>query len=62
VPVAIYRPRFAWVWVLFSLFWLTPQQTSDGDLWRIVLVDALAIALIAISRSTLRRTPRPSVA
>lgn len=62
VPVAIYRPRFAWVWVLFSLFWLTPQQTSDGDLWRILLVDALAIGLVLFSRSALRRVPRPATA
>jgi hypothetical protein len=62
VPVAIYRPRFAWVWGLFSLFWLTPQQTSDGDLWRILLVDALAIGLVLFSRSALRRVPRPATA
>jgi hypothetical protein len=62
VPVAIYRPRFAWVWVLFSLFWLTPQQTSDGDLWRILLVDALAIGLVLFSGLALRRVARPAAA
>lgn len=62
VPVANYRPRFAWVWVLFWLFWLTPQQTGGGDLWRILLVDAVAIALVAFSCSALGRRPRPAVA
>ena len=56
VPVAIYRPRFAWVWLLFWLFWLTPHQTNAGDLWRILLVDGVVIALVAASILGRRRT------
>jgi hypothetical protein len=46
VPVAVFRPRFAWVWLLFWVFWLTPNQTNDGDLWRILVVDGTAAALL----------------
>ena len=49
VPVAVFRPRFAWVWLLLWLFWLTPHQTSDGDLWRVALALAIGSALLAIS-------------
>jgi len=49
VPVAIYRPRFAWVWLLLWVFWVTPDQTNAGDLWRILLVDGVMVAFIAAS-------------
>ena len=48
VPIAIYRPRFASVWVLFWLFWVTPHQ-GGGDLWRIALVYGVVIAMFAVS-------------
>ena len=48
VPLAVFRPRFAWVWLLLWVFWLTPHQTSDGDLWRIALALAIASMLLAI--------------
>lgn len=55
VPVAIFRPKLAWVWVLFWLFWLTPHQGNRGDLWPILLVDGVMVALIALSRAAPRR-------
>jgi Glycosyltransferase family 87 len=61
VPVAIYRPRLAWVWPLFWLFWLTPHQTNQGDLWRILVVDGLVAALIVCSIVLYsRRTLKPA--
>ena len=59
VPVAVFRPRFAWLWFLFWVFWITPDQTNAGDLWRILLVDGVAIALIGGSIALYsRRTPQ----
>lgn len=48
VPLAIARPRLSWVWLSLWVFWLTPVQESQGDLWRIALSVAIASA-VAVS-------------
>src|SRR5262249_5739247 len=46
VPLAIARPCLSWVWLLPFLFWLTPPQENDGDLWRILVGLGLAAAIV----------------
>ena len=47
VPLAIARPRFAWAWLVLWVFWLTPVQESQGDLWRILVAVAASAAVFA---------------
>lgn len=59
VPLALARPRFAWPWLLMWVFWITPVQENQDDLWRIIVALVVGSALIVVSagRPTLRTTP-----
>ena len=48
VPLALARPRFSWPWAVLWLFWITPGQQNDGDLWRIVLAVVLVVLLSTV--------------
>lgn len=39
--------RFSWLWLLPALLWLTPQQWSYGQAWRVALVGSV-VALVAV--------------
>jgi hypothetical protein len=56
VPLAVARPRFALGWMLLWVFWATPVQQNEGDLWRVVV--ALAVAVVAIALTW--RAARPA--
>jgi hypothetical protein len=58
VPLALARPRFAWPWLLMWVFWLTPVQENQGDLWRIVICTLLAGAVVLASQHTSRLRAR----
>jgi hypothetical protein len=58
VPLALVWPRLSLAWGVMWVFWLTPVQTNEGDLWRIVLALALVAAVLAVSA----RPPRPTTA
>jgi hypothetical protein len=45
IPLALFRPRFAMAWALLWLFWLTPVQENEGDLWRVLLAAAITSAV-----------------
>lgn len=45
LPLALTRPRLAWLWMIMWAFWLIPQQGNQGDLWRIVLSAAFVVAV-----------------
>jgi hypothetical protein len=45
--IAVLRPRFSLLWLAPVALWLTPQQGSYGDLWRVGLV-ALVAALALV--------------
>jgi hypothetical protein len=38
------------------VFWLTPVQTNEGELWRVVLAVALLAAVLAVSAGSHRAT------
>ena len=52
VPIAVARPRLSLVWFVPLLYWLTPFQESDGDLWRIVFGLAVATSTILLALRT----------
>lgn len=56
VPIAIARPRFAWVWLIMWGFWLIPTQENQGDLWRILVATALSAGVVASSCVDFRTT------
>jgi alpha-1,2-mannosyltransferase len=41
VPVALYRPRLAAIWLLPVVLWVTPHPESLGSVWRIAVVLAV---------------------
>jgi alpha-1,2-mannosyltransferase len=51
VPLAVTRPRLSWVWLSLWVFWLTPVQENQRDLWRIALSIAIASAVAVSLRS-----------
>lgn len=55
VPLALARPRLSAAWLLLLVFWLTPYQETDGELWRIALAwaTAVAVAWMAVSGRSL---------
>ncbi len=59
VPLALARPRLAWAWGLMWVFWLTPAQESDGDLWRILL--AVSLVALVVSASGTGRKDRAAI-
>lgn len=56
VPLALARPRFAWPWLLMWVFWLTPVQESQGDLWRILVAMSVAAGTVLF---LIARRPTP---
>jgi hypothetical protein len=56
VPLAIARPRLAWPWLLLWVFWLTPVQENEGDLWRIALAAALLGIVLSVGIPRARRS------
>jgi hypothetical protein len=48
VPIALASPAFALLWMLPLGFWALPMK-SGGDLWRIVLADALVVAIVVLA-------------
>jgi hypothetical protein len=55
VPLAVSRPRFAWPWLLMWVFWLVPEQESQGDLWRIALATLLVGGVLVATAAPARR-------
>jgi hypothetical protein len=55
VPLALRWPRFAWPWLLLLVFWASPVQENDGDLWRILLVDGVMVAVAVAAIMGVRR-------
>ena len=47
IPLALFRPRFAMAWALLWLFWLTPVQENEGDLWRPLLAASITLVVVA---------------
>lgn len=45
VPLAIARPRLSWAWTLMWLFWISPVQDNQRDLWRVALSVAVVTAV-----------------
>jgi hypothetical protein len=56
VPLALWRPRFSWVWGLLWLFWIIPVQENAGALWPILLAYAIVAAVLV--RATAARPSR----
>jgi hypothetical protein len=54
-PLAIARPRFAWVWALMWVFWLIPTQGNQGSLTSIVIALLVGAAVAAYSALRPRR-------
>lgn len=64
VPLAVLSPRFDRLWCVPLLFWLTPSEESNGDLWR-VAIGIVAVALtvgLAIRRGRAAASPSAVVA
>ena len=55
VPIALARPRFAPLWLLPLVLWVTPHPESLGLVWRIVLV--LAVIVVVGVQTVRRRSP-----
>jgi glycosyl transferase family 87 len=54
VPLAVWRPRLSFEWLLLLLFWATPSpEPTAQPLWQVML--ALALALLIIGRAQGRR-------
>ena len=48
-PLALFRKRFAPVWLIPLAFWFTPFQESGGEIWRIALVWLILAAVLTLS-------------
>ena len=55
IVLALYTPRFGWLWVLPLFLWVGPQVGQVAD-WRTATVLALAAGTVTLA---LRRAPRP---
>lgn len=56
VPLALARPRFAWIWFVLWAFWLTPVQETNGEVGRVLLgAAATAGVLVAVHRAKTRQ-------
>jgi hypothetical protein len=54
VPLALARPRLSWLWLSMWVFWLTPAQENENDLWRIAVAVVLTAIVGAVSYSNVR--------
>jgi hypothetical protein len=55
IPLALSRPRFGPLWLVPALFWITPFQENEGDVWRFVVV--LSLAAVVFVAATVRPLP-----
>jgi hypothetical protein len=51
-PLALFRPRLAWIWGVMWVFWLVPGQGNEGSLVSIVIAGlvATAVAIYCVRR------------
>ena len=56
VPLAILRPRLAWLWGVMWMFWLIPSQGNEGHPERVAI--ALACAAVILAASSLATSQR----
>jgi hypothetical protein len=53
VPIAIARRTFGTIWLIPSLFWITPYEEHFAQHWRIAVgIAVAALALLAAARAT----------
>jgi len=52
VPLALVRPTLSWAWLSMWVFWVTPGQENNDDLWRIVVAIAVTAVVAAVSQSS----------
>jgi hypothetical protein len=58
LPLALARPRLAWLWALLWAFWLIPAQGNQGHLWRILLAAAFTAAVAVLCARVASKTVR----
>lgn len=60
IPLALYRPRLSWPWLLPVALWITPEPEPHSSIWRIcVVVGAVLAVWIGSGRRTLRPRAEP---